>query len=79
MAGESWFERGLAVTVNSDDPKMFGTSLAGEYRLLEEQLSFSRDDTRELILHAVKSSWLPEARKRRIADAFRADPEWLKA
>jgi adenosine deaminase len=71
-----YFERGLIVTVNSDDPKMFGTSLAREYRLLEEELGFSRDDTRALMLQAVESSWLPEHRRRALADTFRADPCW---
>jgi adenosine deaminase len=69
-------ERGLVVTVNSDDPRMFGTSLAEEYRLLEERLGFSRDETRELILQAVRSSWLAEDKKDTLAETFRADPAW---
>ena len=41
-----FFEAGMVVTVNTDDPKMFQTRLADEYRLLEEQCGFSRDDIR---------------------------------
>lgn len=37
-----YFERGIIVTINTDDPKMFGNSLAEEYQLLEEKLGFSR-------------------------------------
>ncbi len=44
-----YFDRGILVTVNTDDPKMFGNSLAGEFRLLEETLGFSRDDIRTII------------------------------
>jgi adenosine deaminase len=71
-----YFEQGLVVTVNSDDPKMFGTSLAEEYRLLEERLDFSRDEIRALILQAVGSSWLPDEEKGALAVALRADPAW---
>ena len=31
-----YFERGILITVNTDDPKMFGNTLAEEYTLLEK-------------------------------------------
>ncbi len=71
-----FFERGLVITINTDDPKMFGNSLAEEYRLLEERLGFSRDDIRALILQAIRASWLPELRKQQMADEFCSDPAW---
>lgn len=71
-----YFDRGIVVTINTDDPKMFGTSLAGEYRALHE-LGFSRDDIRQLILSGIQSSWLPEERKRRLASDFTHDPRWI--
>lgn len=71
-----YFERGLAVTINTDDPKMFGNSLAEEYRLLEERLGFSRDDVRALMLGAIRASWLPDARKQQLTEAFCTDPAW---
>jgi len=71
-----YFERGIVVTVNTDDPKMFGNSLAEEYYLLEEKLGFSRDETRALILQGIRSSWLPKDRKRQFIDEFRQDPAW---
>jgi adenosine deaminase len=71
-----YFERGLVVSVNTDDPKMFNNSLAEEYRLLEKHLGFSRDEIRVLILQGIHASWLPEEHKRQVADSFRADPAW---
>lgn len=71
-----YYERGLAVTVNTDDPKMFGNSLAEEYELLVERLGFSRADIRTLILNAVDAAWLPQTEKSELADAVRRDPEW---
>lgn len=72
----SFFERGLLVTVNTDDPKMFGNSLAQEHRLLVECLGFSRDEIRQLIMNAVEAAWLPEQRKRDLAGRLREDPAW---
>lgn len=57
------FDAGVLVTVNSDDPAMFGTSLADEYSSLEEVLGFSPAEIRTLMLNAVDASWLPAARQ----------------
>lgn len=72
-----FFEAGVPVSVNTDDPKMFQTRLADEYRLLEEQCGFSRSDVRELILAAIRAAWLPEERKEALAGDFSRDPAWV--
>ncbi|MCP3997327.1 MAG: adenosine deaminase [bacterium] len=72
-----YFERGIPVTVNTDDPKMFGNSLAEEYRLLEERLGFSRREIRSLITGAVEVSWLEEQQKRELQASIERDPAWL--
>jgi adenosine deaminase len=61
-----YFDRGLVVTVNTDDPGMFGNSLAEEYRLLVERLGFSREDTRRLVLNALGASWLSADHRERL-------------
>ncbi len=71
-----FFERGLRVTVNTDDPGMFGNSLAQEYRLLVDKLGFSREEIQRLILNAVQASWLPEGEKQGLQDQFLRDPAW---
>jgi adenosine deaminase len=73
-----FFDRGLFVTVNTDDPKMFGNSLAKEYALLESKLCFTRDEIRALILQGIKAAWLGDAQKRRLGESFRQDPTWLE-
>ncbi|NOK60484.1 MAG: Adenosine deaminase [Chloroflexi bacterium AL-W] len=72
-----YFERGLVVTINTDDPTMFGSSLAEEYALLEQQLGFSRDDIRTLILQGIQAAWLPDERKQELTNVFAHDPHWL--
>ena len=71
-----YFERGILVTINTDDPRMFGNTLAEEFGLLEQVLDFSRADIRTLILNGIRAAWLPEAQKERLSTAFRADPAW---
>jgi adenosine deaminase len=71
-----FFEKGLLVTINTDDPRMFGNSLAEEYQLLVEKLGFSLDEIRTLILQGVQSSWLDENEKQRFVNDFRRDPNW---
>ncbi len=66
-----YFDRGLMVTVNSDDPKMFGNSLAEEYATLERVLGFTPDEVRTLILNGVRASWLPDVRKDEMLAEFR--------
>ena len=72
-----YFERGLLVTVNTDDPKMFGNSLAGEYQVLVNRLGFSQDEIRRLILNGIQASWLPAVQKAELARSFEKDPGWL--
>ena len=71
-----YFSAGMVVSVNTDDPKMFQTHLADEYRLLEEECGFSRSDIRELILSGIRAAWLPQDRKASLAADFRRDPAW---
>ncbi len=71
-----YFEHGIPVTVNTDDPKMFGNSLADEYRGLEAELGFSRDEIRSLILAGVEATWLPEETKLQLRESFCRDTAW---
>ena len=71
-----FFELGMLLSINTDDPQMFGNSLGDEYRMLEMHHGFSHDEIRELILQGIESSWLTPARKAQLAQEFVADPNW---
>ena len=58
-----YFDSGLMVTINSDDPPMFGSNLLEEYCLVEEQFGFSLEQMRELAANSVEASFLPPERK----------------
>lgn len=71
-----YFERGIPISINTDDPKMFGNSLAEEYRLLTEQHGFSYTEIQQLITGAIDTSWLDAARKQHMKLSFSQDPAW---
>ena len=54
---------GLFVTLNSDDPPMFGTSLSNEYLVAGRDLGFSPAELAELAANGVRASFLAEAEK----------------
>lgn len=60
---KTMFDNGLMVTLNSDDPEMFQTSLAQEYELARREFGFSEDHLRELARNSFEASFLPPARK----------------
>ena len=59
----SYFDGGLMVTLNSDDPPMFGSDLLGEYVLAHERYDFTLEQMRELAANAVEASFLDPTRK----------------
>ena len=71
-----FYDRGVCITINTDDPKMFGTSLAGEYRSLVEVHGFTRADIRQLILQGIAASWLPDREKDDLRNAFQSSNGW---
>jgi adenosine deaminase/aminodeoxyfutalosine deaminase len=58
-----YFDAGLLVTVNSDDPAFFGSDLANEYLLAHTEQGFSRDELRQLASNSIQASFLPDAEK----------------
>jgi adenosine deaminase/aminodeoxyfutalosine deaminase len=58
-----YFDAGLLVTLNSDDPAFFGSDLEGEYMLAHTEQGFSRDELRQLASNSIRASFLPESAK----------------
>ena len=58
-----YFNSGLMVTINSDDPPMFGSNLLDEYILAHDRFGFTLEQMRELAANAVEASFLPPERK----------------
>jgi adenosine deaminase len=59
----AYFNAGLMVTLNSDDPAFFGSDLANEFLLAHTEQSFTREELRQLAAHSIRGSFLPDAEK----------------
>ncbi|MFJ5710919.1 MULTISPECIES: adenosine deaminase [unclassified Streptomyces] len=71
-------DAGVLVTVNSDDPPMFGTDLNNEYAVAARLLGLDERGLAALAKNAVEASFLDPAGKRRLAaeiDTY--TEEWL--
>jgi adenosine deaminase len=69
-------DAGILVSVNTDDPAMFGLSLAGEYGTLADTFAFTAAEIRRLVLNAVESCWLSDHGKAALRARILADPAW---
>ena len=67
-----YFDQGLMLTLNSDDPAMFRTSLVEEYALVQEAFGFTDEHLRELARNSFEASFLPTERKIELLDLFDA-------
>lgn len=65
-----YFDAGAMVTLNSDDPEMFGTSLAREYQLAQNVFGFTNDQLRQMAKNSFISSFLTEEKKREFLANF---------
>lgn len=63
-------EAGVVVTVNSDDPPLFGTTLTEEFRVLARHWGYDADGLQRIALNAVDVSFLPELEKARLRASF---------
>ena len=68
----------MLISVNSDDPKMFNTSLADEYRSLVRDFGFSEQEIGKIILLGIESSWLAKEKKNSLVKEFEAEPSWKR-
>jgi aminodeoxyfutalosine deaminase len=54
---------GLRITINSDDPPMFNTTLTNEFRIGCRAFEWSRATLQQLVLNAVDAALLPDEEK----------------
>ncbi|MFZ0662349.1 MAG: adenosine deaminase [Acidobacteriaceae bacterium] len=59
----SYFDAGLMITLNSDDPAMFASDLEDEYVLAANDFCFTPEHLRELAANSIEASFLPPERK----------------
>ena len=58
------------MTLNSDDPTMFGTDIGREFVVACTAMQFPPDTAVELALNGVDASWLDEGERRSLRQTF---------
>jgi aminodeoxyfutalosine deaminase len=71
-------DAGVALTINSDDPAMFNTSIGDEAALLDTAFGLDGDAVDEVLLNGVRASFLPDTEKRELELEFRDELASLK-
>jgi adenosine deaminase len=61
-----FYRRGIPVTVNTDDPTVFGCSLTDELHLLASQLDFSPQELAHLQINAFQAAKMPVEKKQAV-------------
>jgi aminodeoxyfutalosine deaminase len=69
---KNYFDHGLMVTLNTDDPAMFGTSLNREFQLAQDGFGFTDEHLRELARNSFEASFLPAEKKLQFLNLFDA-------
>ncbi len=60
-----FFDEGLMITLSTDDPAMFQTSLNKEFEIAQQEFNFSEEHLRELARNSIEASFLPVEKKLR--------------
>lgn len=67
---KKYFDSGVMVTVNTDDPAMFHTSLNREYALAQQVFGFTDEQLREIARNGFEASFLPAEDKIQLLQRF---------
>jgi adenosine deaminase/aminodeoxyfutalosine deaminase len=69
---KSYFDQGMMITLNTDDPALFNTSLAREYQFAQQTYGFTDEHLRELARNSFEASFLPAEKKLELLSLFDA-------
>ena len=67
-----YYDTGIMVTLNSDDPGIFGTSLGREYQLAQDAFGLTNEQLREIARNSFEASFLPADKKLAFLNAIDA-------
>ncbi|HYH00942.1 MAG TPA: adenosine deaminase, partial [Terriglobales bacterium] len=69
-----FFDEKLLVTLNTDDPAMFGTSISQEYQIAQDLFGFTDEELKHLAMNSFRASFLPEDKKGEFLRKFEKVP-----
>ena len=65
-----YFDKGLLVTVSSDDPSLFHTSMNNEYFQIHEHLNFSLKELYQISLNGIQTAFIDEGKRSELYRQF---------
>jgi len=71
------YRSGVALSVNSDDPSFFNTTLTREYLRLHQAFGYTPPELAGLVLGALHQSFLPEPERATLEETFRTQLDSL--
>jgi adenosine deaminase len=66
-------KEGLYITINSDDPPMFNTTLTNEFIQLEKHFGWDSEQLEKLTMNAIRASLLTDSRKQEMLTSFQSE------
>jgi adenosine deaminase len=72
-------DAGLYVTINSDDPPMFNTTLTNEYLKIADAFCFGGEIIEQLVMNAVRASLVLELARTKLEDRCQREFDLLRA
>jgi adenosine deaminase len=70
---KTFIDMGIPVSINTDDPKMFGNSLSEEYQTLKDKFNFSDVAISNIIIDSIRTTWLDENEKEALINKFKKE------
>jgi adenosine deaminase len=68
-----FIDMGIPVSINTDDPKMFGNSLVMEYQALHDVFGYTNREIFRIILNSIDTTWLDQDEKDRLVSQFKTE------
>jgi len=65
-----FIEAGVKFSINTDDPKMFGNSLADEYYLIDKKLGFEKRAITDFVINSISCAWISDKEKTAMQKEF---------
>jgi len=61
-----YLDRGIAVTINTDDPAVSGITLSHEWEIAEKQYSLTRDEMKRILMNSAAAAFTSDEIKRKL-------------
>jgi adenosine deaminase len=75
----SLHDAGVPLTINTDDPPMFNTTLTNEYLVVAEQFGYTLDELCAFSLRAVRAAFLPDTEREAMVRQYETEMAALRA